>query len=54
MRRKPRGGQLVGESALIGADGVGGGGLDRLAGDEPSPVLAALVVEQYRRLQVRA
>jgi DNA-directed RNA polymerase specialized sigma24 family protein len=49
--QKRGGGQLVGESALIGADAAEGGGLDRIAGDEPSPELAALVVDQYRRLR---
>ena len=36
---------------MIGADAAEGGGLDRLAGDEPSPELAALVVDEYRRLR---
>ena len=49
--QKRGGGQLVGESALIGADAAEGGGLDRLAGHEPSPELAALVVDEYRRLR---
>jgi DNA-directed RNA polymerase specialized sigma24 family protein len=49
--QKRGGGQLVGESALIGADAAGLGGLDRLAGDEPSPELAALVVDEYHRLR---
>jgi DNA-directed RNA polymerase specialized sigma24 family protein len=49
--RKRGGGQLVGESALIGADAAERGGLDRLAGCEPSPELAAQVVEEYRRLR---
>jgi DNA-directed RNA polymerase specialized sigma24 family protein len=42
---------LAGESALIGDDAAGGGGLDRLAGDEPSPELAAMVIDEYRRLR---
>src|SRR5262249_30885387 len=49
--QKRGGGQVVGESALIGADAAEGGGLDRLAGHEPSPELAALVVDEYRRLR---
>jgi RNA polymerase sigma factor (sigma-70 family) len=49
--QKRGGGRLAGESALIGRDAAEGGGLDRLAADEPSPELAAEVVEQYRRLR---
>jgi DNA-directed RNA polymerase specialized sigma24 family protein len=49
--RKRGGSQLVGESALIGADATEFGGLDRLAGHEPSPELAAMVVDEYRRLR---
>jgi DNA-directed RNA polymerase specialized sigma24 family protein len=49
--RKRGGGRLVGESALIGDDAAGGGGLDRLVGDEPTPELAALVIDEYRRLR---
>jgi DNA-directed RNA polymerase specialized sigma24 family protein len=49
--KKRGGGQLVGESVLIGVDAAEGGGLDRLAGHEPSPELAALVVDEYRRLR---
>jgi len=45
------GGRLLGESARIGGDAADGGGLDRIAGDEPSPELAALVVDEYRRLR---
>jgi DNA-directed RNA polymerase specialized sigma24 family protein len=48
--QKRAGGRLAGESALIGADAADGAGLDRLAGNEPSPELAALVVDEYRRL----
>ena len=48
---KRGGGRLVGESALIGGDAAEGGGLDRIAGHEPSPELAALVVDEYRRLR---
>jgi DNA-directed RNA polymerase specialized sigma24 family protein len=49
--QKRGGGRLVGESALIGGEAAGLNGLDRIAGDEPSPELAALVVEEYRRLR---
>src|SRR5262249_1782966 len=45
------GGWLVGESAVIGGDAAEGGGLDLIAGDEPSPELAAQVVDEYRRLR---
>ena len=48
---KRGGGRLAGESALIGHDAADGGGLDRLPGQEPSPELAALVVDEYRRLR---
>ncbi len=41
--QKRGGGHLVGEAALLG--------LDRIAGDEPSPELAAIVVDEYRRLR---
>ena len=36
---------------MIGADAAEGGSLDRLAGREPSHKLAALVVDEYRRLR---
>ena len=49
--RKRGGGRLVGESAVIGRDAGEGGGLDRIADDEPSPELAAMVVDEYRRLR---
>ena len=49
--RKRGGGQLIGESALIGAGSADGRGLDRLAGPDPSPELVALVVDEYRRLR---
>jgi DNA-binding NarL/FixJ family response regulator len=35
----------------IGGDAVEGGGLDLIAGNEPSPELAAQVVDEYRRLR---
>jgi DNA-directed RNA polymerase specialized sigma24 family protein len=45
-------GKLVGESSLPGADDEDQrGGLDQLAGDEPSPEFAALFAEQYRTLR---
>jgi len=49
--RKRGGGRLVGESALIGLDAAGAFGLDRIAGEEPTPELAALLVDEYRRLR---
>ncbi len=49
--QKRGGGRLVGESALIGAEAAEGCGLDHLAGQEPTPELAALVVDEYRRLR---
>jgi DNA-directed RNA polymerase specialized sigma24 family protein len=49
--RKRGGGRLVGESALIGSDAAEGVGLDLIAGDEPSPEVAAQVVDEYRRLR---
>ncbi len=44
-------GRLAGESALIGADAADGAGLDRIARHEPSPEMAALVVDEYRWLR---
>ncbi len=49
--RKRGGGRLLSESALIGVDAAEVGGLDGLAGAEPSPEVAALVVDEYRRLR---
>jgi DNA-directed RNA polymerase specialized sigma24 family protein len=49
--RKRGGGRLVGESAVIGGDAAEGRGLDRIADDEPSPEMTALVVDEYRRLR---
>jgi DNA-directed RNA polymerase specialized sigma24 family protein len=49
--RKRGGGRVTGESALVGPDAAGVTGLDRLAGNDPSPELAALVVDEYRRLR---
>jgi DNA-directed RNA polymerase specialized sigma24 family protein len=51
--RKRGGGRLLGESALVATDAARVGGLDRIAGDEPGPELAALVVDEYRRLRDR-
>jgi DNA-directed RNA polymerase specialized sigma24 family protein len=51
--RRRGGGRLVGESAVIGGDAAEARGLDRIAGDEPGPELAALVVDEYRRLRDR-
>jgi DNA-directed RNA polymerase specialized sigma24 family protein len=49
--QKRGGGRLVGESALIGGDAAEAGGLEQIAGDEPSPELAAMVIDEYRRLR---
>jgi len=49
--RKRGGGRLLGESALIGAAAAEGGGLDRLGAPEPTPEMAAVVVDEYRRLR---
>jgi DNA-directed RNA polymerase specialized sigma24 family protein len=49
--QKRGGGRLAGESALIATDAAEVGGLDRIAGDEPSPELAAIMIEEYRRLR---
>ncbi len=51
--RKRGGGRVVGESAVIGGDAAGAGGLQQVAGDEPGPELAALVVDEYCRLRDR-
>jgi DNA-directed RNA polymerase specialized sigma24 family protein len=49
--QKRGGGRLAGESALIAADAAEICGFDWVAGDEPSPELAAIVAEEYRRLR---
>jgi DNA-directed RNA polymerase specialized sigma24 family protein len=49
--QKRGGGRLAGQSALNGGDVVEGGGLDHLAGHEPSPEIVAQVVDEYRRLR---
>jgi DNA-directed RNA polymerase specialized sigma24 family protein len=49
---KRGGGRLVGESAVAGGESASGGSaLDRIVGSEPTPELAAMVVEEYRRLR---
>jgi DNA-directed RNA polymerase specialized sigma24 family protein len=48
--RKRGGGRLVGESAMAGSDPTRGG-LDRIGGHEPSPEMASMVVDEYRRLR---
>jgi DNA-directed RNA polymerase specialized sigma24 family protein len=49
--QKRGGGQLVSEQAVTGGDPTEGAGLHNLAGSEPSPELAALVIDEYRRLR---
>jgi DNA-directed RNA polymerase specialized sigma24 family protein len=49
--QKRGGGRLVGESDLVGEDAAEGGGLDRVAGEEPGPEMVAMVVDEYRRLR---
>jgi DNA-directed RNA polymerase specialized sigma24 family protein len=49
---KRGGGRLVGEPAGAGIESVPvGGALDRIVGPEPTPELAAMVIDQYRRLR---
>ncbi len=49
---KRGGGRLVGESALVGKGTAASvDALDRLAGPDPTPELAALVAEQYRQIR---
>ena len=53
MRRQRRlkrgGGQVLGEAALVGAEADSrGGGMDRLAGNEPTPELVAILEEECR------
>ena len=43
--------QLVGESAVIGADAASGSELDCMPGNEPSPEKATMVVEENHRLR---
>jgi hypothetical protein len=51
--RKRGGGRLVGDSAIKGGDTVEARGLDGIAADEPGPEVAAMVIEEYRRLRDR-
>jgi hypothetical protein len=49
-----RGGRLVAQSAGAGVgEEVDGNFLDQIIGPEPTPELAAMVVEQYRRVRSR-
>jgi DNA-directed RNA polymerase specialized sigma24 family protein len=51
---KRGGGRLVDEAGLAGGDGrESGADLDGFAGHEPSPEMAAMVVEEYQRLWSR-
>jgi DNA-directed RNA polymerase specialized sigma24 family protein len=51
---KRGGGRLVGEAKLAGGEESDSGtALDHFAGREPSPELAAMVVEEYQRLRSR-
>jgi DNA-directed RNA polymerase specialized sigma24 family protein len=51
---KRGGGRLVGEADLASGEGTHfGAALDSFAGREPSPELAAMVVEEYQRLRSR-
>jgi DNA-directed RNA polymerase specialized sigma24 family protein len=49
-RARRGGGRVLSEAALAGAALEAGGVLDRLPGRGPSPEMAAMVVEGYRRL----
>jgi RNA polymerase sigma factor (sigma-70 family) len=49
-RLRRGGGRVIAEAALAGAALEADGGLDQAPGREPSPEMAALLVEQYRRL----
>jgi DNA-directed RNA polymerase specialized sigma24 family protein len=52
QRAQKRGGRrLVSQSALSAPDALLDDGLDWLAANEPSPEMAAQVVEEYRRLR---
>ena len=51
--RKRGGGRLVGEPATLGGDAAEPRGLDRIADDEPGPEVAAMVIDEYRRLRDR-
>src|SRR5262245_49559641 len=49
-RQKRGGGAVTGESGVVGPSDSAPGGLDRLAGMEPTPEFAAQIAEQYRVL----
>jgi DNA-directed RNA polymerase specialized sigma24 family protein len=49
-RLRRGGGRVLAEAALAGAALEADGRLDRIPGREPSPAMAALVVEEYQRL----
>jgi DNA-directed RNA polymerase specialized sigma24 family protein len=44
-------GRVAAESALLGGDVDDGGILEQVVGNEPSPELAAQVIEEYRRVR---
>jgi DNA-directed RNA polymerase specialized sigma24 family protein len=48
-RQKRGGGRVLGAAALDGAEADAGGGLEAIAGREPSPAFAALVADEVRR-----
>jgi DNA-directed RNA polymerase specialized sigma24 family protein len=48
-RQKRGGGQVVGEAALACPDASSGGGLEQVAGREPTPELVALIAEEVAR-----
>jgi DNA-directed RNA polymerase specialized sigma24 family protein len=50
LRQKRGGGRVLGEGALAGQDSQGGGGLDQVAGNEPTPEFAALVADELASL----
>ncbi|HEV3120656.1 MAG TPA: ECF-type sigma factor [Isosphaeraceae bacterium] len=50
LRQKRGGGRVLGEGALAGQDSQGGGGLDQVAGNEPTPEFAALVADELAAL----
>jgi DNA-directed RNA polymerase specialized sigma24 family protein len=52
-RQKRGGGQVLGESALMGGDDAGDEGMARLLGREPTPEVAAQFAEDYERLLAR-
>jgi DNA-directed RNA polymerase specialized sigma24 family protein len=49
-RLRRGGGRVLAEAALVGAALEADGGLDQVPSREPSPEVAALVVEEYQRL----